>query len=157
MWLFKKYCIETPDISSITITEQIDVQIEENFIRQDEIFDVSDNTDLRGKICIRLCYEAALKRQELVRVRFNDFVYQNNTLIIYDENQKIDRIAEVSSDLLKLVNEYKINLYQNVEKWNESRLKKGKEIREDFGYVFKILRRLCLLIQCYKLCLKTQL
>ena len=39
-----------------------------------------------------------------------------------------------------MVKEYKRELYTDVDKWNKSRIKKGKEIREDFGYIFQNIK-----------------
>ena len=132
--------IKAPDISSITVPDETSVKQHVPIIKQDEIYDIASSADLRSRICILLCYEGALKRQELCRVRFEDFNNKHKQLFIYDEDGKFQRSAIISDDLLKMVKEYKRELYADVDKWNKSRIKKGKEIREDFGYIFQNIK-----------------
>lgn len=132
--------IDTPDITPITIPEETSVKQHVPVIREDEIFDIANHTDLRSRICIRLCYEGALKRQELTRVRFEDLAHRNNQLFIYDDDGRFTRSAVLSNELIAMIKEYKRELYSDVDKWNKSRLKKGKELREDYGYIFQNIK-----------------
>lgn len=132
--------IKTPDITPITIPEETSVKQHVPVIREDEIFEVAYTTDLRSRICIRLCYEAALKRNELTRVRFEDLAHRNNQLFIYDDDGRFTRSAVLSDELIAMIKEYKRELYADVDKWNKSRLKKGKELREDYGYIFQNIK-----------------
>lgn len=136
----KSIGIDTPDITPITIPEETSVKQYIPVIHEDEIFDVAFHTDLRSRICIRLCYEAALKRNELTRVRFEDLMHRNNQLFIYDDDGRFTRSAVLSNELIAMIKEYKRELYTDVDKWNKSRLKKGKELREDYGYIFQNIK-----------------
>lgn len=132
--------IEAPDITSITIHDDISVNNIIPLIREDEIYEVAETSDLRSKICILLCYEGALKRQELSKVRFEDFDYNNNQLVVYNEDGKFERVCLLSDKTIELVKEYKGVLYEDIEKWNKSRIRKGKELREDYGFIFQNIK-----------------
>lgn len=134
----KSINIDAPDITNINNVEITDVDNKENvpILNQDEIYDVAEGSDIRTKVCILLCYEGALKRQEVTKVRFQDFDYQNYQLNIYDKNKFI-RTCILNKQLIELVKEYQHMLYEDIDKWNKSRVKKGKEIRDDHGYIFQ--------------------
>ena len=130
--------ISAPDVLSIKIrkTEKSDEII--NILREDEIYDIVEQSDLRTKVIISLCYEAALKRIELSKIKIQDFHFDKKQLIIYDESGKdIDRVCILSQKTITLVKDYIEGLYNDIERWNESRVKKGYEVRVDEGYLFQ--------------------
>ena len=131
----KSIGIDAPDITNINIEEN---DTDENIplLTRDEIYEVAESADIRSKICILLCYEGAIKRQEIFKLKFQDFDYDKCLLNIYSDGN-LARVCVLNEYIISLVKSYKDTLYEDISKWNESRVKKGKEIREDFGYIFQ--------------------
>lgn len=132
--------IKTPDISSIKISITNEVNTTTVVLHEDEIKEIAHVSDLRSEVCILLCYEGALKRIELVNLKVSDFDFKKNQMFIRDSKDKIDRVCILSGLTMKLVKGYIEELYYNIDKWNNSRISKGKEPREDFGYIFQSVK-----------------
>lgn len=132
--------IKTPDIE--VIKTPIKAHKEENLtaLREEEIMDIANISDTRTKVLILLCYEAGMKRIDLAKVRVQDFDFAKRQLFIYKDNGDIDRVSILSTKTINIVKDYIDRLYEDVERWNESRRVKGKELREDFGYIFQSVK-----------------
>lgn len=136
----RSICIDSPDITGI------DVKVDDKsnkiipLLSQNEIYDIANCVDTRSKLCILLCYECALKRQEVSKVRFDDFDYSKNILKLYDDNNKFSRACVLNDEIMELVKNHKDTLYADIAKWNKSRIKKGKPVREDYGYIFQNIK-----------------
>lgn len=135
----KSIGIDAPDITNINIAEDKLDNDNVQLLTKDEIYDIAEGADIRAKICILLCYEGAIKRQEIFKVRFQDFDYEKCQLNIYADDNFI-RVCILNKQIIELVKTYKDMLYEDIEKWNKSRIKKGREIREDFGYIFQNIK-----------------
>lgn len=132
--------VEVPDISKIKISIKDDVNTTSIALKQDEVIGIATVGDLRSEVCIRLCYEGALKRIELSNLKVSDFDFNKNQMFIRNNEEKIDRVCILSNKTIKLLKEYIDELYYNIERWNISRVSKGKEPREDFGYIFQSVK-----------------
>lgn len=132
--------IEVPDISSIKISINDSVNKTTIALIQDEIIGIANIGDLRAKVCIMLCYEGALKRIELSNLKVSDFNFEKNQLFVRNNGSEIDRVCILSNGTVSVVKEYIDELYYNIGRWNNSRISKGKEPREDFGYIFQSVK-----------------
>lgn len=132
--------IEVPDISSIKISINDSVNKTTISLIQDEIIGIANIGDLRAKVCIMLCYEGALKRIELSNLKVSDFNFEKNQLFVRNNGSEIDRVCILSNGTVSVVKEYIDELYYNIGRWNNSRISKGKEPREDFGYIFQSVK-----------------
>ena len=137
----KSLNIDAPDITGIKISTKETKDKTSIAFKEDEIYSVAESCDLRSKVVILLCYECALKRIELTKVKVQDFNFDTRQLFIYsDDNKTIDRVCVLSSKTAAMVKEYIDNLYDDIERWNKSRLSKGLELREDMGYLFQNIK-----------------
>jgi integrase len=137
----KSIDIDAPDISNIKVSAKEERVKPVVALKDVEIYNIVSTCDLRSKVAILLCYECALKRYELSKVKISDFNFVNRQLFVYDNDETtIDRVCILSSDTIKLVKEYIAQLYEDIERWNQSRIKKGLEPREDFGYLFQSVK-----------------
>lgn len=132
--------IETPDVSKIKVSIKESVNNTTVALLNDEIIEIANVGDLRSKVCVMLCYEGALKRIELSNIKVSDFNFDKNQLFIRGKDDNIDRVCILSKNTIKAVKEYIDELYSNIERWNHSRTSKGKEPREDFGYIFQSVK-----------------
>lgn len=132
--------VDIPDISSIKISIKDSVNKTTIALIQDEIIGIANIGDLRAKVCIMLCYEGALKRIELSNLKVSDFNFEKNQLFVRNNGSEIDRVCILSNRTVSVVKEYIDELYYNIGKWNNSRISKGKEPREDFGYIFQSVK-----------------
>ena len=132
--------LSVPDISNINIPDNEKVSEIVPLMAQDEIYKVAESAETRARLCILLCYEGALKRQEICKVRFDDFDYNKCQLNIYDDKGQFVRVCVLNKYIIYLVENYKEILYNNIDKWNKSRIKKGKPVRDDKGYVFQNIK-----------------
>lgn len=132
--------IKAPDISKIKISIKNEVNNTTFAFRHDEIIKVANAGELRNKVCIMLAYEGCLRRAELVNIKVNDFDFDKKQLFIYDKDNNIDRVCVLLDSTIELVRQYIEELYVNIAKWNESRSKKGRELREDLGYIFQSVK-----------------
>ena len=131
---------EVPNISDIKISINKTVNKTTIALRQDEIIKIANCGELRNKVCIMLCYEAALRRIELMNLKVSDFNFEKRQLFIYNKDNEIDRVVILSEDLISCVQEYIEELYDNIAKWNISRVNNGRAPREDFGYIFQSVK-----------------
>lgn len=133
--------IDAPNISNIKISTKENRVKPVIALKDVEIYDIVNSCDLRSQVAILLCYECALKRQELSKVRIQDFNFEKRQLFVYDADETtIDRVCILSVSTIQLIKEYISQLYQDIERWNKSRLKKGFELREDLGYLFQSVK-----------------
>lgn len=130
--------IDAPDITNIKITTKNDTNKTSIALREEEIYAVAESCDLRSKVVILLNYECALKRIELTKVKVQDFNFDTRQLFVYSDDEKtIDRVCVLSPKTAEVVKQYIDNLYEDIDRWNKSRLVKGLELREDLGYLFQ--------------------
>ena len=142
--VFGKYLstlgMDVPNINDIKISINKTVNKTTIALRQDEIIRIANCGELRSKVCIMLCYEAALRRIELMNLKVGDFNFDKRQLFIYNKDHEIDRVVILSNDAILCVQEYIDELYSNIEKWNNSRISNGREPREDYGYLFQSVK-----------------
>lgn len=133
--------IDAPDITNIKISTKGDVNKTTIAFREDEILSLVDSCDLRSKIVVLLCYECALKRIELTRVKVQDINFDTRQLFVYsDDGSTIDRVCVLSYRTIALLREYIDRLYEDIARWNKSRASKGYDAREDEGYIFQSVK-----------------
>lgn len=132
--------IDVPDISDIKISIKEDTNNTTFAFRHDEIMKIVNVSELRNKVCIMLAYEGCLRRAELVNVKISDFDFDKNQLFIYDKDNKIDRVCILTDSTVEYIKQYIDELYEDIEKWNKSRSRNGREPREDFGYIFQSVK-----------------
>lgn len=132
--------VDIPDISSIKISIKDSVNNTTVALLHNEIIGIANCGDLRSKVCIMLCYEGALKRIELSNIKVADFNFDKNQLFVHDKDGVLDRVCILSDDTIVAAKEYIDELYSNINRWNKSRVSKGKEPREDFGYIFQSVK-----------------
>lgn len=132
--------IEVPDVSKIKISINKEVNNTTIALRSDEIINIANSTDLRSKVCILLAYECALRRVELSRLKTTNFNFEKNQLYIYSDKEEIDRVCILTKETNDLVKNYIEQLYYNINEWNDSRCLRGKEPRDDYGYIFQSIK-----------------
>lgn len=132
--------IKTADIEAIKTP--IKAYKEENLtaLREEEIIDIANLSDTRTKVLILLCYEGGMKRHELAKIRVQDFDFKKKQLFVYRDNGDINRVCILSGKTIRIVKNYIDDLYEDVNRWNKSRELKGKELREDYGYIFQSVK-----------------
>lgn len=127
----------------VPVIENIDISISKEANRatpvfhEDEIYEVANCGNLRDKLIISLCYEAALKRAELTNLKMGDFNLRTHQLILKNEEGELDRVHIMSKPLTRLVSKYIGELREDIDRWNKSRLKTGKPLREYSDYLFQ--------------------
>lgn len=132
--------IDCPDVSKIKVSIKDDVNNTTIALSHDEINRIASVGDLRNKVCILLAYEGALRRIELSKVKVGDFDFHKNQLYVYKDDGSLDRVCILSQATIDVTKEYISELYDDIEKWNRNRIAKGKEPREDFGYIFQSIK-----------------
>lgn len=132
--------ISTPDVKDIKISIKKEVNNTTIALSHDEVISIAEHGELRNKICLLLCYEGALKRSELCHIKVQDFNLNNNQLVIYDDNGNVVRVCSLTKTTVKFVKIYIDELYDNIKSWNSSREARGREPREDFGYIFQSVK-----------------
>lgn len=128
--------INAPNIDKIKISIREEVNNTTIALRDDEVNKIIDIGDLRSKVCLSLAYEGVLKRIELCNVKVNDFNFSKQQLCIY-KNDKLERVCTLSKKTINAVKNYIDELYIDIENWNKNRILKGREPRQDFGYIFQ--------------------
>jgi site-specific recombinase XerD len=138
--VFGKYLnelgIDAPNIDKIKVSIRENVNNTTIALRHDEIEKIINAGDLRSKVCLSLAYEGALKRIELCEIKVKDFDFNKKQLYIYNGN-KLERVCVLSDETINTVQTYIDELYADIEHWNKNRILKGREPREDFGYIFQ--------------------
>ena len=129
--------VDAPDTKSIKISVKKEVNNTTVALKHEEIMNIAKFGELRNKVCVLLCYEGALRRIELSNIRVQDFNFENNQLIIYDNDEKIDRVCILTDYTIEIVKMYIKELYENIKGWNRARQKSNRPIREDYGYIFQ--------------------
>lgn len=132
--------IDCPDISKIKVSIKNEVNNTTIALSHDEINKIANVGDLRNKVCILLAYEGALRRVELSKVKVGDFNFNKNQLYVYKGDGSLDRVCILSQETTDVVKVYINELYNDIDKWNRGRISKGKEPREDFGYIFQSIK-----------------
>lgn len=132
--------IEAPDIRDIKVPITDEVNNTTFALSHDEVLNIVNHGVLRSKICLLLCYEGALKRNELCSIKVQDFNLNKNQLIIYDDEGRLVRVCTLTKTTTKFVKMYIDELYENINNWNNSRKLRGREPREDFGYIFQSVK-----------------
>jgi len=133
--------IDSPDIRMVKIDNTKYRKRLRFAYTKDEVYNIADSGDLRQNVIVRLCFEGGLKRNQLINIKSNDFNFNTNQLFIYDEDTGIlDRAFTLTDKTVDLVKEYLNELYENIEKWNNSRIVRGREPREDYGYIFQNIK-----------------
>lgn len=132
--------IDAPEVNEIKISIQKEVNQTTIALRHEEVMEIANIGELRNRACILLCYEGTLKRVELCNIKVQDFDFSNHQLIVYNNDNKIDRVCVLSDYTVEVVKEYIEDLYSNINSWNKSRIKKGRTPREDFGYIFQSVK-----------------
>lgn len=136
----KEIGVDVPDTKNIKVSITKEVNNATIAFTQDEVIKIANYGDLRSKVCIMLCYEAALRRNELSSIRVQDFITKNNQLIMKDCDGNVDRVCSLTKETMEYVMDYIDDLYESIESWNNSRISRGKEPRDDFGYIFQSVK-----------------
>lgn len=132
--------IDVPEIKDIKVSINKEVNKTSMAFTHEEVMNIANQGGLRSKICLLLCYEGALRRNELCSIKVQDFNVENNQLIIYDDDGSIVRVCSITKTTMKFVQVYIDELYENIDNWNKSRIIRGKEPRDDFGYIFQSVK-----------------
>ena len=74
------------------------------------------------------------------KVKVSDFNFEKNQLYIYNNDNALDRVCILTQTTTDVIREYIDELYVNIDRWNKSRVSKGKDKREDFGYIFQSVK-----------------
>lgn len=131
--------LEAPDISSIKISITGETHNVKTVLHKDEVLKIAKMGELRNKVCVLLCYEGCLKRMELCEIKVQDFDFDKKQLVIYKDN-KLERVCVLSDYTISTVKTYIDELYNNIKSWNDARIKNGRPVREDFGYIFQSIK-----------------
>lgn len=132
--------VEIPDVSSIKVSIREEVNNTTIALPHDEIMGIIEHGDIRSKVCLLLCYECALKRNELCNVKVKDFNMANRQLVIYDNDGRVVRVCTLSKSTTMLILSYIDELYDDIDSWNKSRALRGREPRDDYGYIFQSVK-----------------
>ena len=137
----KSIGIESPDISELKIIGSLDnYKTSGNILSNSTINSMIESCELKGKVLLSLCYDGCIKRNDLTTLRFKDINLDTKQLILYKENGEIDRVCTLRQETVDYVKEYGVELYRKVEEWNANRISKGREPREDYGYIFQTVK-----------------
>lgn len=134
--------INSPNLSKIKVDNSFYKKRVRFAYTEEEIYKIADSsTDIRGNVMIRLAYEGGLKREQIAKIRRQDFVFDKKQMLVYDDKTKLlDRTIILSNKTVKLTMEYIKELYSDIEKWNASRKDRNRPIRDDFGYIFQNIK-----------------
>lgn len=132
--------IDVVDVSAIKTPINPSSTISNVALREEEIYDVASSAGLKAQVMVLLNYECGLKRQELTKVKVQDFNFEKKQLFVYQDNGNIDRICILNAQTVTLITEYIKELYQDIAEWNGSRQRGGRDVREDFGYIFQTIK-----------------
>lgn len=84
-------------------------------------------TGAREKLILILSYELIMKSIDIVKLTFDDVDVKHKKLLDYELSDMACRIYE---DYIK-------ELFENIERWNKTRAKKGRPLLEPSDYVFQ--------------------
>lgn len=141
-----KYYDYFPNIESLKIPME-SKNIEEVALREEEIIGIINSTSRKqDELLITLLYRFGLKRIELRNLKEKAIDFEKTYLKIYNNDGEIDRIAELTPDLIVLINEFLTEKTDLINETNETRKRRSDRTGEPYDpiqrseYLFQTYR-----------------
>lgn len=133
--------IESPDIKGLRSSYHEDKEPSVHIFTNQEIYDIANCGTYIENACVRICYEGAIKRENLCDVRVKNFNFEKKQLIVYKpDTTVIDKVCVFSEETMEIIKKAIEEMQMMIDTINKNKIARGDSNLRESDYLFQSKR-----------------
>ena len=135
----QKYGYESPNLQGLRYSKVEVEEKEDQYFHITEIYDIANSAEKAlDNACIRMCFEGALERRYLCKIKETDFDFNKKMLRVYNYDTKlIERYCYFSDETMDIIQKAFRDMHQLMDRINENKLKANQEVTRIQPFLFQ--------------------
>ncbi len=135
----QRYGYESPNLQGLRYSKVEVEEKEDQYFHITEIYDIANSAESSlDNACIRMCFEGALERRFLCKIKETDFDFKKKMLRVYNYDTKsIERYCYFSDETIDIILKAFSEMHKLMDRINENKLKANQEITRIQPFLFQ--------------------